>query len=256
MRVLVDITHPVNVHFFKHLIRQLKERRHEVLVTAREKDETLGLLNSLGIEHVCISRKGSSLVSAAKELFARSVKLLALARRFRPDVMVAAEAGLWIGNVGAMLRVPRVVFDQVDRAALQQMLGLTLATWVHTGWGYLKDHGSRHIRFNGFLAQSYLDPRRFKPDPEALVRFGVDPESPYVVLRLVGWNAAHDIGRRGLSESQLSEAAGQLSRHGRVFISAETPLPDSLKAYDNPVPSVHFHDLLALANGCIAEGGC
>jgi len=255
MRVLFDITHPVNVHFFKHLIAALGEDGHDVLVTARDKDVSIALLDSLGITYQCISRQRSGLWGMARELGERNVRLFRLARRFGPDVMVAAEAGVSIGPVGAAIGVPRVVFDQVDRAPLQRALGMPFATYICTGDGYLKDHGARHVRFRGFLAQAYLDPRRFEPDAKLLRRAGVDPDEPYIVLRLVGWSATHDIGRRGLSEQELSLLVDRLSAFGRVMISSETPLPDRLRAHEIPVPMTHFHDLLALATLCIAEGG-
>ena len=39
MRLLIDMGHPAHVHFFKHAIRVLEGRGHEVKVTARDKDE-------------------------------------------------------------------------------------------------------------------------------------------------------------------------------------------------------------------------
>ena len=255
MRILFDITHPVHVHWFRYLISTLKHEGHQVLLTARDKDVTLPLLADLGIEHICISRRRGGLIRAAKELLVRDVRLLQAARRFRPDVLVGAEAGVSIGPVGAFLRVPRLVFDQVDYARLQRSLGMPWATLICTSQSYLKDHGPKHIRFRGFLAQSYLDPRYFKPDPAPLSRAGVDPHKPFIVLRLVRWSATHDIGREGLTGQQLERFIECLSQHGRVLVSSEEPLPNSLKQYENPVPAVHLHDLLAFATICIGEGG-
>jgi len=213
------------------------------------------LLRQAGIDHVCISRKGAGLPAMVKELLQRNIRLLRLAREFRPAVMVAAEAGVSIGPVGALLGVPRVVFEQVDRAPLQRLAGLPFATHICTGTGYPKDHGSRQVRFRGFLAQAYLDPRRFRPDPQALRNAGVDVDRPYIVMRLVNWSATHDIGREGWAPDELEHAVGQLSRHGRVVISAESGLPKSLQSCANPVPEANFHDLLAFAAACVAEGG-
>ncbi len=255
MRVLVDITHPVNVHFFKHLIWQLQDEGHAVLVTARDKDVAVELLCALGIEHVCISRRSAGLIGMALELVERDLRLLDVARAFRPDVMVAAEAGVSIGPVGAALGVPRVVFEQVDLAPLQRALGLPFATFICTGTGYLKQHGSRQARFRGFLAHAYLDPRRFRPDPEPLLRYGVNVAEPYVILRQVSWSATHDVGRRGMFQAELAQAIRRLERFGRVWVSSESPLPAALREYENPVPAAHFHNLLAFARMCVAEGG-
>ncbi len=255
MRVLFDMTHPVHVHWFKYLISTLSRQGHQVLVTARDKDVILPLLADLGIPHICISKRRTGLFGAATELLIRDVRLLRAARRFRPDLLVAAAAGVFIGPVGAILAVPRLVFDQVDLAWLQRSLGMPWATLICTSDTYLKDHRRRHIRFRGFLAQAYLDPRYFKPDPDPLCRAGIDLNKPFIVLRLVRWSATHDIGRKGLTGQQLERFIERLSQHARVLVSSEEPLPNSLKKYENPVPAAHLHDLLAFAALCVAEGG-
>jgi uncharacterized protein len=255
MRVLVDVSHPANFHILKHLILRLQGEGHEVQVTARDKDVTLPLLDALNIPYACLCPRGRGLVGMAAELVRRNLRMLGVARRFRPDVLVASDAGVSIGPVGMALGVPRVVFDQADRAHLQRAVGLPFATVICTGEGYLSDHGARHVRFRGFLTQAYLDPRRFQPDPEVVRRAGINPDEPYTVLRLVAWESAHDVGRKGLGGDRLQQTINRLSRHGRVVLSSEAPLPEAFRSYANPVPVEHWHHMLAFAGLCLAEGG-
>ena len=105
MRILFDIVHPAQVHFFKHCIWQLQKSGDQVLVTARKKDVALDLLDALGIEYTCISKKGSNLLSMGGELISRTIRLLKIARRFKPDVMVA-RVGHSVGIIGNFLCVP------------------------------------------------------------------------------------------------------------------------------------------------------
>lgn len=255
MRILFDVTHPANVHLFKHLIRQLRAAGSEVAVASRDKDVTVALLAAEGIDHVCLTRRGEGLLGLAGELFLRAKLLRGLAVQFRPDVLVAAEGGVSIGPVGASLGIPRIVFAQVDRGGLQNLLGLPLATTICTGTGYRLDHRRRHVRFRGFQTQAYLDPRRFRPDAGILRRCGLVPNEPLVVIRLVGWSAAHDVGRKGLPVSEVLRAVKRLGRFGRVVISSEAPLPEELSAWHAPVPLDGLHHLLACASICLAEGG-
>jgi predicted glycosyltransferase len=249
------VTHPANVHLFKGVVGALRQRGGQTLVVSRDKDVTVSLLERLGIEHEVLSRKGHTMAGMAVEMAARTGRLYRRARQFRPDVMVAAEGGVSIGPVGAALGLPRVVFAQVDRALLQNTLGLPWATVICTGTGYRGDHGRKQVRFHGFQTQAYLDPRRFRPDPGPLRRAGVDPDAPYIVLRMVGWTAAHDVGRRGPREQRLRQAVETLSGFGRVLISSESALPESLQPWHNPVDPIALHDLLAFARLCVAEGG-
>ncbi len=254
MRVLFDITHPAQLHFFKYAMQELHDQGHNVLATARDKDVTLGLSAALGIPCVSISRMGTGLAGMAKELVQRDWRLLLLAGSFRPDVMVA-RMGISIGFVGAVLGVPRIIFEDTEHARLQAALSLPLATVICTGTGYLKKYGRRQLRYRGIPALAYLAPNRFQPNPRPLRQAGVQPDQPYIVLRLVAWAAAHDAGLSGPSEQEVIETVERLSHFGRVLISSEQPLPSSLRDHRNPVPIEHMHDLLAFASLYMGEGG-
>lgn len=254
MRVLVDITHPAQVHFFKNLIRLLRRDGHPVLVTAREKDVTTRLLTALGIEHHCISRMGKGLRGLGRELLARDLRLWLLARRFRPDVMVA-RVGISIGLVGRILNVPRVIFEDTEHAKLQLALSLPFATRICTGGGYLNDLGPRQVRFRGVPVLAYMAPEYFTPDPAPLRAAGVEPDQPYIVLRVVSWGAAHDVGHHGLTDTHLAEMIDRLRPFGRVYVSSERPLPMALREFQSPVPADRMHDLLAFASLFLGEGG-
>lgn len=254
MRVLFDITHPAQVHLFGLLMQQLLQEGHQILVTSREKDVTSELLDARGIPHACLSRKRQGLMGMLLELACRDYQMLRLARKFRPHLLVA-ETGVSTGIVGALLGIPRLVFEEAEHARLQRLLGLPFATRICTGPGYLTNHRRRQYVFRGFRPLVYLDPRRFTPNPQLLRDGGVDPAKPYVLLRLVSWTAAHDRGRHGTDEASLAALVQELSPMARVIISSEKPLPESLEPYRNPLPAENMHDLLAFASLCVIEGG-
>jgi len=254
MRILFDIVHPAQVHFFKNAMWRLQERGDEVLVTARQKDITIALLEALGIEHICISRKGSNMPAMGVELIARTMRLLKIARKFKPDVMVA-RVGHSIGIAGKILGVPTVIYDDMEHARLQAAIGMTFATYICTGLGYYRDFGKRQIRFRGSPVLSYLGPKCFEPDPEPLRKAGLNTDEPYIFVRTVSWSASHDVGRRGSGGQQLDRIVDCLSKFGRVIISSENPLPQSLSQYANPAEVQQMHNLLAFAKLCLVEGG-
>ena len=254
MKILIDLVHPAQVHFFKHCIWQLQQRGDAVLVTARKKDVALDLLDALGIEYTCISEKGSTLLSMGWELVTRTIRLFNIARRFKPDVMVA-RVGHSVGITGKMLGIPTVIYDDMEHARLQAFIGMTFATYICTGLGYYRDFGKRQVRFRGSPVLSYLGPGYFTPDAEPLRKAGLDPDRPYIFIRTVSWGASHDVGRAGTSQSQLTEAIEKLSKFGRIIISYEDELPENLKQYANPVDVDQMHNLLAFASLCLVEGG-
>jgi len=254
MRVLFDLVHPAQVHFFKNVVGVLKQQGHEVLVTSRKKDVTLELLDALGIEHICISEMRPGLANMARELMIRNWRLWRIARKFKPDVMVA-RVGVSAGPVGKLMGVPTVVYDDMEHAHLQAVVGMTFATYICTGMGYYREFGRRHVRFSGPPVLAYLDPKYFVPDLQKLQEAGLRLEERIIFIRVVSWGAAHDRGRSGMQPKHLAKMTSELSPYGRVIISSEAPLPKELKQYENPVPVDHIHDLLACATLCLAEGG-
>lgn len=254
MRVLFDIVHPAQVHFFKQVISKLQQRGDEVMVTARKKDITVDLLNALNIKHICISTKGANMTAMGLELINRTLRLIKIVHKFKPEVMVA-RVGHSIGITGKLLGIPTVVYDDMEHAKLQALIGMTFATYICTGLGYYRDFGDRQVRFQGPPVLSYMAPEYFTPSPEPLRQTGLDPDQTIIFFRTVSWSASHDVGRKGTTLSELETAVDRLSKYGRVIISSEDPLPPSLSSYANPVPVASMHDLLAFCDVCMIEGG-
>ncbi len=255
MRVLFDLKHPAQVRFFTPAWDALRRGGHRVLVTSRHKDETVTLLDRLGVPHVCLSRMSRGYVGMGAELAARSWRMLRLARRFRPDVLVA-RTGVTIGVVGVALGVPRVVFDDTEFAWLQRTLCVRLATVVCTGMGYSHRLRRRQRRFKGPPQLLYTHPARFTPNGDILRRHGIEPEEPCIVVRVKAWRALHDMGVQGPPDERLVALVEELRRYGRPVISSERPLPEALRPWRSPLPVEHALHLLACARLYVGEGSC
>src|SRR5262245_55548110 len=121
MRILVDIVHPADVHFFKYAIKEWEGSGHKVLITARDKDIALQLLKAYGFEFRCLSSQGKGLWGMALELVLRVLRLLRIARSFQPDVLTGFT-GISIAHVGKILGKPSVVFYDTEFANLSNAL--------------------------------------------------------------------------------------------------------------------------------------
>lgn len=253
MRVLVDIKHPAEVNFFRPLLGKLQRRGDEILVTAHYKYGTRELLDRFGISHIALSHRRHGFLRVCASTVVRVARMLAVARPFRPDVLVARQ-GVTIGAVGRALGAPSVSFDENEYAGLPLTLSRLLATVLATGMGYEADLGPKQIHFNAVPQLMYTHPSRFSPDAAALRTHGVEPDEPYFVVRLSAWEAMHDVGHQGMSERALADLVEALSRHGRVVASAEANMPAPLRPYSNPLPMELGLDLLACADLYVGEG--
>jgi predicted glycosyltransferase len=168
---------------------------------------------------------------------------------------MVARVGHSIGIAGKLIGIPTITYDDMEHAKLQAAIGMAFATYICTGLGYYRDFGRRHMRFQGPPVLSYMSPSYFTPDPKPLRKVGLDPDEKMIFFRIVSWKAAHDVGHKGTTLSELEMAITKLSRYGRIIISSEDPLPAQLGQYGNPVPIEHAHDLLAFCDVCLIEGG-
>jgi len=249
--IVITIQHPAHVHFFRNAITDLEDRGHRVHVFAREKDIALDLLDAYGIDHEVLAGASRGLVGKATVQLAYEWRLFRRARRIDPDVMVAiGEPG--VVHVAALLGSRSVVFTDTEHATYRKQFVYPMADQVCSP-EYYRDHiGDNHIKYPGYHELAYLHPDRFTPDPAPVREMGLDPEDRLVVLRLVSWEAAHDIGDSGIDD--VSDVVEQLESTGAtVVITAEGELPPDLSPYEITAPPEQIHDLLYHADLFIGE---
>ncbi|HPJ67545.1 MAG TPA: DUF354 domain-containing protein [Desulfobacteraceae bacterium] len=253
MRVLIDIGHPGHVHFYRHIIRKLRENGHDVLISARDKDVTLDLLNQYGFTYKTLSKMGKGFRDLSKEFLQREWALMRLIHEFNPDV-VTEIGGIFIAPVCRILGKPSVVFTDSEPVPLDRFLVYPIADMICTPECFMRDLGRRQIRYSGFHELAYLHPDYFQPDPTVLEGLNVSESEPFIVLRFVAWKAGHDIRQHGFPLEIKRKIVKTLSRYGRVFITSESPLPDEFEFYRINIPPHRMHDILYYARLFMGDG--
>jgi len=253
MNVHVDVVHPAQVHLFRHAIDELTAAGHDVLVTAREKEVTVDLLEAFGIRHLTVSTKGDSTLDLIAEWIGRELKVAKAAREFGADV-VLSHVNPVAGHAAALSGADSVMFnDDENSTKILGTISHPFATAVCTPDCFRIDVGDNQRRYDGLHELAYLHPDRFEPDPEPLERAGLDPDEPYYVLRFVSWDAHHDVGQSGFSGAAKRDLVEGLSEQGQVFVSSEGDLPSDLSAHALPVEPHELHDLLYYADGFVGD---
>jgi uncharacterized protein len=188
MRIWVDLTAPAHPVVFRPLLVRLRERGHDVLVTARDYAQTLELCRMHGIEPVVVgAHGGASMTSKATSLASRTARLLRRVRRFGPQ-LATAHGSNDLAVVARVLGVPACNTFDYEWATLQHNLGCRLAHRVLVPEAIPLDRLQRYgvteatlRHYPGIKEEYYL--ADFEPDRGLLARLGVEPDRLVVVVR-------------------------------------------------------------------------
>jgi len=253
MRILIEITHPAHVHFFRNVITEFQKRGHKVAVTAREKDVTVQLLRNYGITFSTLSNVGRSKFSLISEMVVRDYRLWRFCRKFRPDILTGVS-GVFAAHVGFILRRPVVVWDDTEVANMAHKITYPFVTAVYSPDCYEKSLGKKHHFYPGLHEIAYLHPNRFTADAEIVKSLGIDPKGKYCIIRFVSWQAHHDVGQHGFADESKLKFVEEISKYARPYITSEADLPEELKPYRLNVPVHQIHHVMAFAALYVGEG--
>jgi len=251
VRILVDMVHPADVHFFKNFIWEMEKRGHEILVTARDKDVTTALLSSYNINYTILSKAACGLFGLGKELLKRDIGLLKISRKFNPQILMGV-GNPSITHVAMMLNKKSIFFYDTEHAKLINYASFPFASAICTPSCYAKDLGKKQIKYNGYHELAYLHPNYFTPDPAVLDEIGLSEDDTFIILRFVSWNASHDVGHHGIQDK--TALVRELERYGQVFITSEGRMDGRLANYQIKVSPEKMHDLLYYASLYVGEG--
>lgn len=178
MRVWVDCTAAAHPLVLRPVIEVLRERGHEVEITARSYGQTEGVLDRLGLAHESFgSHGGASLLAKGGALAGRSARLARWALRRRFDLAVA-HGSVDVAVVGTALRIPQAQLQDYEYAGLQRRLAWRAARRVIVPDAIPLERllaagaaAAKLVRYPGLKEDYYL--ADFEPDPAVLTGLGL-----------------------------------------------------------------------------------
>lgn len=254
MKILIDMGHPAHVHLFKHFIWGMKQRGHQVLVTARDKDVVIQLLEAYEIPYERVGKKGSGKISLIKESILRELKIYLIARDFKPDFLI----GLFnpaIAHVATLLHKPSLIFIDSEPEVVKfvDLITIPFSSVILTLNSVRHDFGSKEIRINSYKELASLHPKYFTPNFQVLKDIGIRSAESYALIRFVSWGAYHDIGQHGFDGDEKHLLIEHLEKYLNVYISSESPLPKDLEKYRLPITPDKIHDFLYFAKLLVSD---
>jgi uncharacterized protein len=188
MRVWIDLTNSPHVLVMRPVIRTLERRGADVLVTARDFAQTVGLCERFGIEHEVIGRhRGGRLAAKGLGLVSRSTALARWARGRGIDIALGHGSND-VTVAARMHRIPTATAFDYEWARVQHTVNCRLAQAVVVPDVIpperLAPYGATPAKlrpYAGLKEEYYL--ADFEPDRAVLHELGLDGEQPIAVVR-------------------------------------------------------------------------
>jgi uncharacterized protein len=258
MRVWIDLTNSPHVLVMRPVIAALERRGADVLVTARDFAQTVGLCERFGIAHEVIGRhRGGRLAAKGVGLLSRSAALGRWARGRRLDVALGHGSND-VTVAARLLGIPCSTAFDYEWARVQHTINCRLAQAVVVPDAIpperLAPYGATAAklrRYAGLKEEYYL--ADFEPDRAVLGELGLDPARPIAVVRTPPAVSLYHRFENPLFAGVLERLRGQQA----VVLprTAEQRAELASGGFVVPERAIDAQSLVALADLVISAGG-
>ena len=163
MKIIIEIGHPAHVHYFKNFIKIMKEKNHEFLIIARDKEITFKLLNYYNYTFISRGKGGKGNWSKIPYLIKSNFIIYQNAKKFKPDLILSFGSP-YVLLASKLLGVPHIIFNDTEHAKLSHLITDPFSQCILTPSCYNVNLGKKQIYFSGYMELCYLHKSYFKPD--------------------------------------------------------------------------------------------
>lgn len=104
-KILIDMGHPAHVHFWKNFIWEMEKKGHEFKIAVRMKNPMRELLTHYDFPFYTLGSPPSGKFNKAVRLPANDLRLLKMAKEFKPDVLTGIGSP-YVAQVAKLMRKP------------------------------------------------------------------------------------------------------------------------------------------------------
>jgi len=258
VRVWIDVDNAPHVQIFRPIIRRLRERGAEVVVTARDRTYVPELLRAASIEHTVIGRGQPKGVAAkATALAGRAAALVRFARDARFDVAVGHGSRSLppAARLSGVKNLTMFDYEHVSTWLFRRFCDRILVPRAVVATIAGQNPGGPWRPFDGFKEEIYL--ADFTPDPGMRASLGVGNDDVLVVVRPPSRTAHyhHSASEQILDALARRIAAAKDVRAVWLRRDASESVPDSARAGNILIPDAALDGLSLLAAADLAVSG-
>jgi predicted glycosyltransferase len=253
VKVLFEIGHPANVHYFKNLISRLKNNEVEVFIVARKTKTIEKLLKAYDFPFISRGMGADTFLGKLVYMIYANLLLFRLFYKYRPKFFVSFGSPYGI-LASVFFRFNTIVLDDTEVGTYEQIVYRIYSKIILTPEVFYKKLGRNHVRVNTFMELSYLHSKYFSQNPLILRQLGVNSQEKIILIRTVAWKASHDVGHAGIGNDQLVEVVNFCKRFGKVYISSEEPDNSQYPELELKISPEQLHDVLSYCSLYIGEG--
>ncbi|UCE40525.1 MAG: DUF354 domain-containing protein [Candidatus Aminicenantes bacterium] len=188
MKIWIDMTNSPHVMFFEPIIHSLT-KKHEVITTARDYQQTLALLKEKGIPYTLMGKHhGKNLMAKIRGVLSEIAARIKFINEKKPDLTITHQS--YYATLAARLtgRKSLYVFD--GDAAILQMLGIFFGSRVLAPEKLpAKIKGVKISKYPGLKEEVYIS--SFTPDQSYLSKLGLNPEKLTILIRPEAGSASY-----------------------------------------------------------------
>lgn len=255
MKILVYFGHPAQYLFLREAIKRLIANGHQIKILIKTKDVLENLVKNDGLEYenILSQTRGKSKFSIALSLIQRSLKILPILFKYKPNLLIGTDAT--IAQLGWLFRINRITITEDDYEVIKTLGDLTYPftqTILCPEVCNVGKWGAKKVGYKGYMKLAYLHPKVFKKDPSIIQKYNFLEK--YIVIRLAKLTAHHDFGIQGINNVILDKIISIIENKSySVLISAEGTIEAKYEKYILKINPEDMHQVLANSSMLICD---
>ncbi len=188
MKIWIDMTNSPHVLFFEPIIESLS-KKHEVISTARDYQQTLALLEKKGIPYTILGKHhGKSRLAKIRGLFGEVACRIKFINEKKPDLTITHQS--YYATLAARLTGRKSLYIFDGDGAILQYIGIFFGSKVLAPEKLpAKIKGVKVSKYPGLKEEVYIS--SFTPDRTYLSKLGLNPEKSTILIRPEAGSASY-----------------------------------------------------------------